>query len=224
MKGQRDLSSDIESLLEDSRGVPRVPDVVRARALARARAAMATAAAPAPDVVARHWRGLRFAVAACVALALGAAGAVAALHGRLPGASESTPSEATPPTLPARDARVGVAAPSEIAPEPTVIAKSQRSPRPATPQESYAAELALLQRAHATYAVKDFSGTLAVVAEHARRFPNGRLSEEREGLRVESLAGSGRRDETRRAVAAFARRFPRSVLLPRLREMAHLSE
>ena len=82
----------------------------------------------------------------------------------------------------------------------------------------------LLQRAHATYAARDFAGTLTVVAEHARRFPNGRLSEEREGLRVESLAGSGRLDETRRAVAAFARRFPRSVLLPRLREMANLRE
>jgi hypothetical protein len=55
-----------------------------------------------------------------------------------------------------------------------------------------------------------------VVARHAHRFPNGRLSEEREAFRIRSLVGSGQTDEGRRAVTAFARRFPRSVLLPRL--------
>ena len=120
--------------------------------------------------------------------------------------------------MPAHDASAEV---PELAPEADLNRQAPALARPASAQESYAAELALLQRAHATYAVRDFSGTLILVAEHARRFPNGRLSEEREGLRVESLAGSGRVDETRRAVAAFARRFPRSVLLPRLREMAN---
>jgi len=59
-----------------------------------------------------------------------------------------------------------------------------------------------------------------LIAEHARRFPNGRLAEEREALRVRSLADSGRMADARRAVAAFGARFPRSVLLPRLQEAA----
>ena len=224
MKSQRGLSdAELEGLIEDGRVIPRVPDVVRARALARARGAVTTAAMPAPDVVS-HWRGLRVAVAAGVVLALGAAGAVAALHGRRAGAPESAPAATTRPILPARGAMPDVPARPEIAPEPIAVAKSQRLARPPSAQESYAAELGLLHRAHAAYAVRDFPSTLALVAEHTRRFPNGRLSEEREGLRVESLAGLGRRDETRRAVAAFSRRFPRSVLLPRLREMANSTE
>jgi hypothetical protein len=59
-----------------------------------------------------------------------------------------------------------------------------------------------------------------VIAEHGRRFPNGRLAEQREALRVKSLAGSGRAEEARHAVAAFAKRFPRSALLQRLQETA----
>ncbi len=222
------LDPELEALLENGRIIQRVPDVVRARALARARAAIATSAAVAPTPAASwHGRGLRMAVAACVALALGAAGAVAALNGRLPWARESTssvPPAAPRAAVPARDATRELQPVPELAPEPIAIPKPQRPARSANAQESYAAELALLQRAHAAYAARDFTGTLMLAAEHAHRFPNGRLSEEREGLRVESLAGSGRRDETRRAVAAFARRFPRSVLLPRLREMANRAE
>ena len=191
MKSQRGLSDPDLKAARGRSVIPRIPDVVRARALARARAAIAmSAAAPAPDVVS-HWRGLRIAVAAGVALAFGAAGAVAAFHGRRPRAPESAPSapsEATRPTLPAHGSMADVPEPPPNRPS---IAKAQRSPRPASAQESYAAELVLLQRAHATYAARDFAGTLTVVAEHARRFPNGRLSEEREGLRVESLAGLG---------------------------------
>jgi outer membrane protein assembly factor BamD (BamD/ComL family) len=82
--------------------------------------------------------------------------------------------------------------------------------------ESYAAELELLQRAQAAYAGRDFTDALTVVAEHRRRFPNGRLTEEREALRVRALKGAGRTNESRAAAASFAARFPRSVLLPRL--------
>ena len=66
--------------------------------------------------------------------------------------------------------------------------RSRATGRPITAQESYAAELALLQRAQVAYAGRDFPGALALVAEHARQFPNGRLAEEREALRVRSLA------------------------------------
>jgi hypothetical protein len=72
--------------------------------------------------------------------------------------------------------------------------------------------------AHAT---SDFPGALALVAEHSRRFPKGRLAEEREALRVRSLIGSQRMDEARRAIAEFEVRFPRSVFLSRLQETAN---
>ena len=103
---------------------------------------------------------------------------------------------------------------------PKPLTKRQRSPRPATPQESYAAELGLLQRAQVAYAEHNFPGALVVLAEHTRCFPQGRLAEEREALRVRSSARSGRTEEARRVAGAFANRFPRSVLLPRLRQIA----
>jgi hypothetical protein len=111
---------------------------------------------------------------------------------------------------------------------PAPEAMPTRRPRPLhrllSPQESYAVELELLRRARSDFASHDFSDALVLVAEHARRFPNGRLAEEREALRVRSLAGAGRDDEARRVLAAFAKRFPRSAFLPRLEETAHTAE
>jgi TolA-binding protein len=104
--------------------------------------------------------------------------------------------------------------------QPVSSTKRWRVRRPVAARESYTAELELLQRAQSQYASHDFSDALVLIAEHARRFPNGRLAEEREALRVRSLAGDGRSDETRRAFAAFAKRFPRSALLPRLQATA----
>jgi len=222
------VDAELESLLERGRVIPRLPDVIRARALARARAtaaAAATVSAPARTAVARG-RGLWIAVAASLALVLGAAGATAALRGWLPWQREPSPPSSPGPVPPvtAAAAASDEPAPSERAPETTSIAKPQRPARTATAQESYAAELQLLQRAHAAYTRRDFSSALVLVAEHGRRFPNGRLAEQREALRVRSLAGSGRGDEARRAVAGFAVRFPRSVLLQRLQETASASQ
>ena len=86
------------------------------------------------------------------------------------------------------------------------------------PSETYALELALLDRARAALAGGDFSTALVPITEHRRRFPNGRLVEEREALRVKALRGLGREDEARRAATDFRARFPRSVLLPKMTE------
>ena len=226
-RDEHPVDSELETLLERGRIIRPVPDVVRARALARARAtvaaAAATVAAPTPMVAARG-RGLRIAVAASLALVLGAAGATAALRGSLPWHREPPPPSSPDPVPPVAAPVPDQPAPAGLAPEATPIARPQRPARAATEQESYAAELQLLQRAHAAYTRRDFSNALVLVAEHGRRFPSGRLAEQREVLRVRSLAGSGRGDEARRAVAGFAARFPRSVLLQRLQETASASK
>jgi hypothetical protein len=219
MKGyQPPFDPELEEVLAGGRAVGRVPDVVRARALARARATVAAAAVnpPEPARVARR-RGLTIAWAAAAALIALAAGAVAALRSQAPHAQPVAPT-----SRPRAEARVHVPAPDLPSASPTTLpqvastAKPQAFRRPAFSQESYAAELELLSRAQVAYAGRDFSDVLALVAEHRRRFPNGRLAEEREALRVRALAGSGRTEEARRAVSAFADRFPRSVFLPRL--------
>jgi hypothetical protein len=167
--------------------------------------------------------GRRFALAAAFALLTGGAGAVAAIRGGVLERFHSPP----PPAAPERTAPRHAPAPPAVVHEPAPLPKTIERRRPAhgaTPQESYAVELGLLRRAQVAYASSDFSSALVLVAEHARRFPTGRLAEEREALRVRSLVGSGRLDDARRAVAGFAARFPRSVLLSRLQEATRATE
>lgn len=205
-------------LLEGGRVIQRLPEVGRARSLSRARATMAAMAAlPHEPVPAVRRRGLTVALAASLALAVGAAGATAALRGRAP-----SPSQPAPPAIPHTERRMHSSAlavpPSSplATPQSTSTAKPQRPGRPAAAQESYAAELDLLARAQIACTAREFADALALVAEHARKFPSGRLAEEREALRVRALAGAGRTEEARRATTAFAGRFPRSILLPGL--------
>jgi hypothetical protein len=61
---------------------------------------------------------------------------------------------------------------------------------------------------------------LPPIAEHARRFRDGRLAEEREALRVGALAGLGRDEEARHAASNFRTRFPQSVLGPAVDQMS----
>ena len=102
--------------------------------------------------------------------------------------------------------------------------KTARSSRSAHVADPYTAELELLQRAQAAYTQRDFPEALALVGEHTRRFPKGHLAEERDALRVRSLVGMGRAGEAKSAATNFAAQFPRSVLLPRLREQARVAE
>jgi hypothetical protein len=213
------LEQEVEAIMEQGRQVRPAPDVVRARLLVRARAAVAASRAtpiPAPSAQ-TAWRGRRMAVAAGALLLFGTAGAAAALYARFTRAPEMAPTRA--PEAPAVRASAPSLPPAE-APAPT----TRRPHRLLEPQESYAAELQLLQRAQSEYASHDFGNALLLLAEHGRRFPKGRLAEEREALRVRSLARAGRGDEARRALASFAKRFPHSAFLPRLEDAARSAD
>jgi hypothetical protein len=228
-----DLDPELEALLAPRKIDRRAPPEIRARALARARAIVAAGGAtppaprterPAPvplrlPVPAGRGPGLvRVALAASIALMAGAVGAVAALRSRAAQTPPVASRESPPPAPAVRDQRP----PAPAGESPTVAIPHAVTARPGRPTRAggaaapFTVELDLLQRAHAAYTRRDFSGALMLVAEHARRFPSGHLAEQREALRVRSLAGSGRRDEAHRAAAAFAVRFPRSVLLPRV--------
>ncbi len=227
--GGPQLDPELETLLEFRRAARRISGDVRARVLARSRAFLSGEPALFPAAL---FEGLtsppaavspgrafgRLAVAASIAIAAGAAGALAALRSRssgVPPAAYQASSVALPAS--ARD---------ETIPDPAPVvamASSHRRPviRPHPTPEDPLAEVELLQGAQLAYARRDFSSALALVAEHASRFPRGPLAEECEALRVESLVGSGRADQAKRAGAAFAARFPRSVLLPRIERAAH---
>jgi hypothetical protein len=205
-------------LLQHGRAIAVIPDSVRARTLSRARSTMATAAPAAEQVVAapiaRH-RGLAIALAAAVACAVGAAGAAVALRSRAHHDPRTPPVSNSQAEAASCVAPTALSPASQVAPQPSPAPKPQRAERLVTAQESYTAELGLLQGAQAAYADRNFATALLLVTEHTRRFPNGRLAEEREALHVKALIGTGREEEARRAASAFRDRFPRSALLRR---------
>jgi hypothetical protein len=206
------------ALLEDGRTVQPLPDVVRARSLARARAAMTrpAAAIPTAPVSLVRRRRVVLTIAASVAFVLGAGLTAAALYGRAP-RRLSPPSAANPSERPLlHDSRIDSPSSPVLETENTAFSTPQHADRATSARQSYAAELKLLARAQAAYANGSLSYALTLVAQHGRRFPNGRLAEEREALRVRALANAGRTEEADRAARAFAARFPRSVFLPRL--------
>jgi hypothetical protein len=85
--------------------------------------------------------------------------------------------------------------------------------------EAFAKELSVLQPARQAVARQDFALALGAIAAHQRNYPAGKLSEEREALRVKALLGLGRVAEAERAGTAFHARFPRSALIGRIDEM-----
>ncbi len=235
-----DLEPELAAFFERRVIERRTPPETRERALAAARAILAARGvilpphrpvqlrAPLPTPAARRRGPLRIAFAASVLVAVGAVGAFAALGGRTAHAPESVAPLPLRPT-PAMGPNV-VDDPSREppAPAPTTerspVARPPRLARATSDGDPFTAGLELLQRAHAAYTRHDFPGALMMVEEHARRFPKGLLTEQREALRVRSLASAGRADEAHRAAAAFAVRFPRSVLLPRVTGGAESSQ
>ncbi len=112
---------------------------------------------------------------------------------------------------------------SQFTSAPDAIRASRVSPggsaKSAIDVESYTKELRVLQPARQAVARQDYSSALSAISEHQRLYPSGRLTEEREALRVKALVGLGRNTEAQRTGAAFRSRFPRSALLGRIEEM-----
>ena len=214
---------ELAFLLQHGRSHRQVAAGVRGRLLSRARAlASATENSSEPSVARRapfRRRGLSLAAAASLCLgAVSVSAAAAALWSYRFDPRESIPS-AHPNVVPQiRVSSTVTERLAPVAPRDTPAPTASKPARPPVDRDSYAAEIRLLRRAQSAYAGSDYSSSLAVLAEHVRRFPKGGLAEEREALRVRSLAALGRTVQARRAAASFAERFPRSALLPRVRE------
>ena len=189
--------------------------IVHGRAFARARAALSYADALPPEPGLRERQrglGLRVVVPLVLASAVGATSVALALHGggyppptvsAIASTRTSESSMRGPATRPA----------PTVLPAPASHGTRPRSDRlPATEKPTRNTELECLHRALEAFAVRDFDTALTTLLEHARRFPRGWLAEEREALRVRSLAGAGRAEEARAAAAEFGARFPHSVL------------
>jgi len=198
---------ELRAIIDREREIPPVPAGQRARALARA---SATLAAP-PTAVVRsratsrpRWIPAAAALAASAALAAGAY----ELHVNIGAARPVVAGTSAAVTTPEKSPRLS--APAEIPEAPR---------QPAPPALAESPELHLIRQAHAAVARGDFAAALRPIAEHARRYKDGRMAEEREALRVKVLAALGHTEEARRAAASFRARFPRSVLVPAISRM-----
>jgi hypothetical protein len=210
------LPREVDRLLDHERDISPVPAAVRAHALARARAALVAGTARSPSRRIAAPRRISWAAAAALVCVGGAAlGAVAyEIRSRL----------IDPPSAPPAAPPVTMVAVERALPAPRVADEPSAPPDThATPHLSRAdaarAELRLLRQARAAVARENYAAAMPPIAEHVRRFKAGRLTEEREALRVKALAGLGRTDDAQRAAAAFRARFPRSVLLPAVGQM-----
>jgi hypothetical protein len=115
--------------------------------------------------------------------------------------------------LPA-DRPIASQAAENVSPAPAQPAPRQQPVGPAT----VAAEAELLRQADAALKAGDAARALALLGEHATRFPNGMLIEEREAERIVVLCALGRTEEARAAASQFLRVRPRSPLSQRIRE------
>ena len=77
-----------------------------------------------------------------------------------------------------------------------------------------AGERALIEIARTALGKNDTAAALDALGKHDAKYPHGQLTEEREALAVQALAGAGRMDEARTRGARFKRDFPGSMLTP----------
>lgn len=218
------ISPEVQELLTASRGIAPLPPSVEARCLARSRALAASStwvphrAAPAPRWI--------FAAAVAAIIAVGAAAYAA--HSWLveepANRNEALPESFVRAVVTTRATERPVAAVPAVELAPPIPmdpppARSRGRSRATAARSASVAELRLLMSVREDVVHGDFNAALAVIAEHARRFRNGALVEEREALRVESLAGLGRQADARRAAGQFHERFPHSVLLSTFERM-----
>ena len=127
------------------------------------------------------------------------------------------PAAVTTQAVPAAEAPEE-SAPPEPDPEPATASPLVAKPRTAKP--TLAEELAAVDAASSALRAGDGSGAMRLLDEYARRFPRGRLRLEAAVLRVEALAKTGQRAEAARRAKSFLKRYPNSVLAPRLKRYA----
>lgn len=219
---------EVEQLLVAERELIPESDRVRDAAVARARAALPHSSnaalvtrAPTPS------RGrVALSVAAAVLLfAVCAAALVAGYRSKPEGSPQTAAPRSLAPHSVGTQAPSSPMAPPSVTTEPplrepqTVKARAAAAKKSASLSEAEWIELQVLRPAQQAAWKGDFASALAAVADHQRRFPSGRLAEEREALRVKALLGLGRIGEAQSAGAAFRRRFPQSALLERINAM-----
>jgi hypothetical protein len=108
------------------------------------------------------------------------------------------------------------ARPRRARPAPAIQRPAEEEREPADPLAAVRVESSLVGRARAALRDSDPVTALRLLDEHARRFPQGELEQERELLRVTALCDAGDSTAAANAAAAFRLAFPGSPLLGHL--------
>jgi len=222
---------EVEALLAQERTITPRHELMRARVMARAREALKAgnlAPLTIPAVASHH---LPYAVAASLALVIATA-AFQLLRNGVPGPPVDRRSTETVETVqlvaPSKDGRAAQAGNEDSAPERKASLTRAFEPEkvnlpppkgPDVKHDTVVEEIALLESAQYAASRNDHRTVLIITSDHESRYPSGRLSEEREALRIRAMIGLGNLDRARQTAARFRRTFPRSVLLPKLDDM-----
>lgn len=108
------------------------------------------------------------------------------------------------------------APPSSSSPASPTRAVPNSQPKTAV-KDTILEEAKLLRQARAALDGNDGRAALRALDEHATRFPNGALSEERSAVRVLALCAAGRLEEARSQARAFLSARPQSPMAEQLR-------
>jgi hypothetical protein len=134
------------------------------------------------------------------------------------------PVAAVVPAVPAARAPVNAAPPTPVEPALPIETPPAESPAPrldaraaAAASGALSAELGVLDVARSKLGSGDARGALAVLDEHSRKFPRGRLGLEAEVLRIDALSRAGETAAAKKRAEAFLKRHPKSVLAQRVR-------
>jgi hypothetical protein len=123
-----------------------------------------------------------------------------------------SPIDAAPPAASAPVVPPAATNAAPAPPPPPPSAPRGSASQAAEADDPLVVETRLIDTARAALARGDFTASLAAVDLHAKRFPSGRLAEEREALAVQALVGAHRDDEARARGERFHQRFPASLL------------
>lgn len=220
----RDYSADPLELLrrtEDCAPPAGAEERVRALFLASTSGAalgLSALGGPVAELAAGTFRQLarRFAAWSLLPLAagvvIGASGHALLSSKRAAQASSVAPKAALVPSAWAPNfAAASVSNASSVAP---LTASSVEAPSPAKSPAggTLAEERAVLDRARQKLAAADPERALSFLEQHARKYPNGKLSEEREAMLINVLVSLGRTEQAKARGAAFRKRFPKSLM------------
>lgn len=215
------FTPEVEALLAHERSIPHRFDFTRARVLARARKSLKDGNLTPFTVPALATHHLPYAAAAGLALVIATA-AFQVLRTRSTDHAMNDGLASSQSLASAAEERQDRRTPAQEAETvPTVDSGEAVTPDAvtATKHDTVVEELAILEQAQQAASRDDHAAVLAITRDHEVHYPKGRLSEEREALRVRAMIGLGRLGEARQTAARFHRSFPRSVLLSRLDDM-----